>query len=355
VSRFSDWAALARRHRNVLIFLGGFLFDALTIKRIDSWADLAIQLAYLAALTYLLVHQYREGRGEWSPGPRLARAWRYNVEALHFFYGGLLSAYVVLYFKSSSGAKPWVFFGLLVALLVLNEMPAVRRVGHRLRLGLYAFCVASFLIYFLPVVLGRMGAAVFGASLGLSAWLVWKLATALAGPAGRARLFGPALGVLAVLGLLYAGGLVPPVPLSASFDGIFHQLEKVPDGYVLRTPKPPWYAFWRKESRPFRARAKDEMVYFVSIYAPARFKHQVMIRWEYRDAAGRFVTSDLMPMRVAGGREQGFRGYAVKANYQPGRWRVRAETEDGRTISACAFDVLPDAGEGERLWREIKA
>lgn len=267
----------------------------------------------------------------------------------------MLSAYVVLYFKSSSGAKPWIFFGLLVALLVVNEMPAVRRVGHRLRLGLYAFCVASFLIYFLPVVIGRMGASVFCVSLGLSGWLVWRVAHILAGPAGRLRLFSPALALLGILGLLYAGGLIPPVPLSASFDGVFHQVEKAPSGYVLRTPTPPWYAFWRKESRPFQARPADEMVYFVSVYAPARFKHRVMIRWEYRDAAGRFVTSDLMPMQVAGGREEGFRGFAVKANYQPGRWRVRAETEDGRTISACSYDVLPDAKTGERRWREIKA
>jgi len=107
-------------HSNVVMFVAGFLFDVLTIQRIDSRADLGIQLLYLLVLTGLIVLQHREATGSWTPPRRMARWWRHNVEVLHFFYGGLLSAYVILYFRSSTGARPLVFFLLLVAMFLLN-------------------------------------------------------------------------------------------------------------------------------------------------------------------------------------------------------------------------------------------
>ena len=159
------------------MFIAGFLFDVLTIQRIDSRADLGIQLLYLLVLTCLIVLQHREATGSWTPPRRLQRWWRHNVEVLHFFYGGLLSAYVVLYFRSSTGARPLVFFLLLVALFLLNEMPQIRQAGHRLRLGLYAFCVLSFLTYFVPILAGRMGGWMFVIALVSAAGVVWLLAS----------------------------------------------------------------------------------------------------------------------------------------------------------------------------------
>src|SRR5438105_253863 len=135
-----------KRYQNALLFVTGFLFDTVTIRRVDSQLDLAFQLFYLATVTALLLLQYREHHRVWAPGPRVGRVWPYNVEALHFIYGGLLSNYVVIYFKSASGSRPVVFFLFLVVLLFINELPQIRRYGYRLRLGLYAFCVSSFLI-----------------------------------------------------------------------------------------------------------------------------------------------------------------------------------------------------------------
>jgi hypothetical protein len=48
-----------------------------------------------------------------------------------------------------------------------------------------------------------------------------------------------------------------------------------------------------------------------------------------------------------GGREEGFRGYGVKTNYQPGDWKVQVETADGREIGRIYFDVETVA-EGRR-------
>ncbi len=251
-----------RRYQNPLIFIGGFLFDAVTLKRIDSWVDLALQFLYLAALTFLLIYQTKESRGLWAPQGFTARVWAYNVEALHFLYGGLLSPYTILYFKSSSGTRPIIFFLLIVALLFINEMPHIRRMGHRLRLGLYAFCVSSFLIYFVPIVIGRMGGWVFALSLLLSAGIVWKAALILSAyyenpERTRFRLFAPGGAVLSVILALYILKLVPPVPLSVQYNGVFHGVERQGGTFVLRVRRPPFYLFWRRDSRPFRARPGD--------------------------------------------------------------------------------------------------
>src|SRR4051794_39815815 len=191
-------------HSNAVMFVAGFLFDVLTIQRIDSLMDLAVQLLYIAVLAVLLILQHREAIGAWAPPPRLQRWWHHNVEALHFFYGGLLSVDVILYFRSSTGARPLVFFLLLVALLFLNEVPRVRQAGHRLRLGLYAFCLLSFLIYLVPIMAGRIGGVMFLISLVTSLALLWGLADVLARRTAnrrleRQRLFTPAAGVCAAI------------------------------------------------------------------------------------------------------------------------------------------------------------
>src|SRR5262247_2463093 len=104
---------MIRRHASEAMFVAGFLFDFLTMQRIDAWRDLAFQLGYLVGLTGLLVYQNREAMGGWTPGRLTRRWWQYNVQAVHFLYGGLLSAYVVLYFRSSTVARPAVFLALL--------------------------------------------------------------------------------------------------------------------------------------------------------------------------------------------------------------------------------------------------
>ena len=348
-------------HDNAVVFVVGFVFDMVTIQRIDSWLDLAIQFCYMVILTLLLVYQYREHRGTWAPNPKFAKIWSFNVEALHFFYGGLLSSYVVLYFKSSTGARSVVFFLVLVVLLFVNEMPQIRRVGYRLRLGLYAFCVVSFLTFFFPIVIGRMGGWIFALAVMTAAFVVWRVAGLLANhdteprPAQR-RLFAPAAALLTLISVLYVLKLIPPVPLSVQFQGVYHNIERVGGAYTLTYEKPPFYAFWRRDSRPFHRRTGDRLCYFARVFAPSRFHHEITIRWDiFDERRGEWLTSDRMAMAISGGRAEGFRGVATKDNFTAGKWRVTSETEDGRAISVLHFTVEDDPGTGERPWNSSKA
>jgi hypothetical protein len=350
-----------RRHSTLATFVGGFLFDSLTMQRIDAWADLAFQFGYLAAATLLLVYQHHALTGRWVPGHLTSKLWRYNLEALHFAYGGLLSAYVVLYFRSSTSARPALFLLLLVAVMVINEVPFVRGAGYRLRLGLYGFCVLSFLTYFIPILIGRIGGWVFLLSLLSSAAVIWIVTAWLAAPGHdrtreRLRLFAPAVAVLLVVATLYVLRLIPPVPLSVQFQGIYHDVRREAGRYTLVYPQPPFWAPWRRDSRPFERRDGDRMYYFARVFAPAGFEHRLIIRWEVFDpSAGTWMTTDRIPLAVVGGRAEGFRGTAVKANFASGRWRVTAETDDGRAIATLSFQVEDDGDTGERGWGTVNA
>jgi hypothetical protein len=356
VQRWRSLYERSRRNSNIIFFLGGFLFDALTITRIDAIADLAVQIGYLSSLTLLLLFQSRHSHGLWSPGKWTSKLWPYNVEVLHFLYGGLLSAYVVLYFKSSSGLKAILFLIFLAVLMVLNELPPFRHWGSRVRLALYGFCVASFLIYFIPILIGRVNDWVFLASLALSALLVWWVAKWIVAPepdpaAARVHLSLPVGALFATMAALHLLGWIPPVPLSVQHQGIYHSVRRIDGKYWLRYPAPPFWAFWRDDSEPFQARDGDSVYYFARIYAPARFRHDVLIRWEVFDERREaFVTTDLRPLSLVGGRLEGFRGYMAKSNYRPGLWRVGAETQDGRTIGSIRFRIRPDDSRGERKW-----
>lgn len=348
------------RHSTLVMFVAGFFFDFFTMQRIDAWRDLAYQLGCLAGLTGLLVFQHREAMGSWVPRGILERPWRYNLEALHFLYGGLLSAYVVLYFRSSTAATPAIFVALLAGVMVLNEVPRVQRTGTLLRLGLYGFCVLSFLIYFIPVVLGRINGWVFLVSLLSSAGVVWLVTRWLVPSdadrwAARTRLFAPAGGVLVLIAVLYVLRLIPPVPLSVQFQGIYHDIRREQGGYTLVYDEPPAWRLWRRDSRTFKRRDGDRLHYFARVFAPSGFSHRVVIRWEFFDETrSAWKTTDRIPLDLVGGRAAGFRGTAVKANVVPGTWRVTAETEDGRAISRLSFSVEDDTSAGERRWRTLR-
>jgi hypothetical protein len=51
------------------------------------------------------------------------------------------------------------------------------------------------------------------------------------------------------------------------------------------------------------------------------------------------VLQDSIPIRILGGRQEGFRGYGMKSNYQPGKWKVHVETTDGREIGRIYFTL----------------
>jgi hypothetical protein len=85
----------------------------------------------------------------------------------------------------------------------------------------------------------------------------------------------------------------------------------------------------------------------VRVFAPRRFSHQIYVHWQKREMSG-WTSRDRIPLEISGGRGEGFRGVTAKAQYEPGRWRVDIETEDGRVLGGETFTIREDDASSPR-------
>jgi hypothetical protein len=263
---------------------------------------------------------------------------------VHFLFGSLLNLYTIYYFKSSSLLASFSFMLVLVCLLLANESRFVKARGLALKFAFLALCVLSFSAHVTPVFVGAIGPFVFLGSMVLGTFLIAGMAAALAawrpaaGALVRKLILAPA-GIVAV-GFLafYYFRLIPPVPLSMPFIGVYHGVVKAPEGYRLSHERPVW-RFWHNGDQKFTAQPGDRVYVFFRIYSPTRFSERVLARWHWKDATGAWAPQDAIPVDIAGGRAEGFRGYGHKSNYRAGEWKVQVETTDGREIGRIYFRI----------------
>jgi hypothetical protein len=344
LQRLRLYAARNERRLAISFFVAGFLFDILTLGRIDSWLTIVQQATYLLLITMVLAQMLLS---EQRPPPVLAAAsrWRrwyleYRNPAIHFLLGALLSAYTLFFFKSSSLLISFGFMGVLVLLLVANESARFKALGLPFKFALLGLCYLAFFAYVVPVLVGQTGLVVFLLSMAAGCAPLAALAFSIAKEHKR-RILVP-LGCVLILFLgFYLFRLIPPVPLSIRFMGVYHGVERTDAGYRLSHERPAW-RIWHKGDQWFGAQPGDKVHVYFRIFSPSRFSDQVLMGW-YRyegGAKGRgWVLQDTIPIKILGGREEGFRGYGVKGNYQPGQWKVHVETTDGREIGRIYFSV----------------
>jgi hypothetical protein len=339
-------------------FAAGFVFDIVTTGRIDSWLTIAQQVVYLTVITAVLLHMFLE-QGEPPPevsGRRVLRRWYYDYRSplVHFLMGALLNLYAIFYFKSSSLLVSFGFLGLLVVVLLANELKRVKTLGLPFKFALLSLCLLSFFAYLLPILVGSIGLAMFLVSmlagsipLVAAAWRIRKKRPEKF-PLARRQILVP-LGCV-VVGFLtfYVFRLIPPVPLSIPFIGVYHQVERTDAGYRLSHERASW-RIWHNGDQKFLAQPGDRVYVYFRVFSPARFADQVQVRWHWKDRVRGWTLHDTIPIKIVGGREQGFRGYGFKTNYQPGEWKVLVETTDGREIGRVYFDLVTVAP-GERTW-----
>lgn len=340
-------AAFLRRLYPPAAFLGGFVWDALTIGQrirvIDFWRLGAFLLG--AALLALWLAR-RAARGVSAPaapaggaslGSRLhSLAWQAPYLLLQFFFGGIFSALFILYLKSSGHLGAWLMAAFLAALLVGNEFVG-ERYGRRFTLTWALFGLNAILLFnfALPHALGSLDALWFYASTAGGVVLTHTLRWLAPGRPGR---IGPAWGVAGALTLAFHFDMVAPVPLVKRQLAVGQDFVQEVGRYAVQVEPAQWWEWWREQAATVHVPEGGRLYGLSAVFAPLGVTAGLEHRWELHEADGwRLVYR--RPFQTTGGRDRGFRGYSWVLNPPPGDWRFVVATQDGRTIDVLRLRV----------------
>ena len=344
-TRFKVLYEKNKRFQPLVAFLAGFTWDSFTLTRIDLFLDNVILFSYLLLAGILIFfinmieHQVIK-----SALILKYRDWYPNL--IQFMFGGLFSGYVVYYFQSASFGKNWLFLTLLFFLFISNEFIKDRLNNLKLQFVFYYIALFSFFIFYLPVLLKTINAFVFILSGLVSSaiivgilYLLYKKIPQLKDPLKNLVII---LGVIfLIINLFYFTNIIPPVPLSLKDAGIYHDIERQNNKYILRFEKAAWYNPFKNSEDTFQYAPGDTVFCFASVFAPTDLDTKIYHNWQfYNEFAGEWQRSDRMNYKISGGRDGGYRGYTFKRNVAAGLWRVDVETEREQLLGRISFEII---------------
>ncbi len=326
-----------------LIF--GFVFDALTLKRVDTLYENVWILAHLVvvAIFITLIHlQKNEEGGE--KNPHKAHFWYVNI--LQFFFGGILSTYLVFYFRSTDIFATWPFIGLLVFAFIANESLKRHYVRLSFQISLFFLSIYSFAIFLLPVVIHHMGTWTFLFSGVLSLIFIALFFKILfyfikdKFTESKRLIIVLISSIFVLINFLYFTNMIPPIPLSLKDAGVYHSVQKTADGYLVTYANHSWGDYFTLYP-DFKKTAGQSVYAFTAIFSPKNLNITILHEWQhYDEAKEKWITRGVIKLPIIGGREDGFRTYSKQTNLPPGKWRVNIKTEQNKSIGRLHFNIV---------------
>lgn len=332
------------RHISTGALLAGFIFDNLTLRRIDLFFEQVTLFVYLGlvifSITILTFLEEREIEQSWFRTHFLSHL------VLQFAFGGLFSAFFIFYFRSAAVAVSWPFLLFLTLLLIGNELFKRHYQGFTFRMAIFYVTIFSFLIFFLPVVFKTIGVFIFLAS-GFASlvaiYLFYKFLSWIARDLAERSMWPLIITVLFIWGLLnifYFTNIIPPAPLSLKESRVAHGIIEQGGSFVLSAEPRPWYAGIIGKD-VIRLLPGESASMFTAIFAPAKLSTDIIHVWQYyNEASNKWETVSTVRFNILGGRGNGYRLYSTKSNLLEGRYRVNVETLRGALVGRVTFRVL---------------
>ncbi len=353
LAKIRNWYGKYERPISSLSLVAGFVFDALTLKRVDLfWENLwVVAHIVIVGTCIVLINSIEKQEGD-EANPSRLHFWLVNLQ--QFFYGGIWSTFLVFYFRSSDIFVSWPFLLILALSFWANESLKRQFVRLFFQISLFFLAVFCFAIYLIPVLLHRIGTEVFILS-GLASLVFIALFLLLIRRTSGKKinenkklLYALIVGVYVLVNTLYFTKLIPPLPLSLKDSGVYHSLKRNSQGNYVVTEE----AYGIKDTfnlYPSFHKLPGEPVYVYSaIFSPPSLNLNVVHEWQYKDPqSGKFVTKDRINLKVVGGREGGFRTYSVKYSVLPGQWRVNVLTENGLVVGRVRFNIAEVSDKAE--------
>ena len=332
IKSFRQWYDRYERWLIPAVLLLGVTIDFITFKTISlksAFILLGIH-AVVAGLAILWVN----GRS----------AHRFVMLVLQFTFGALLSASLVFYWFSGVLSVSWPLLGILALLIASNELFRERYLQPPVQIGVYYFALFSVATLIFPYVFNSISPWVFlfGALVSVLViwvylWMATKLVLRLY--EFRYRLRGVVIVVFVVMNALYWLNIIPPIPLSLREADVYLDVYREGGEYVLVEPERSLIERLMPGT-VMRIDSVESLAIFASVFAPAELETQIVHRWERFDEDLRaWVVESELTYTIAGGREDGYRGYSIKSAPKEGKWRVDIMTPRGQTLGRVRFTV----------------
>lgn len=346
INRLRAYFRIKQKYLPVIFFMSGFIWDTLTLGRIDRLYDRVILSTYMISLSTCLYLYNVADDGKWKD-TFFEKYEKYLPLAIQFFLGGLCSAYVIYFSRSVTMTKTLFFFIILVVLLFANELLKKRISNKYLQFSAYFFMNFTFFTFFIPVLIKQMNTFIFIIS-GIISFtttvlliaFIYSVSPSTREEISKSKMFGLIAGIYLMINSFYYFNLIPPVPLALNTGLAAHHVERVNSDYEITYQNEVWYKFWRDNKLTYIQIPDTNVYVFTSIFAPTALEKSVAHHWQWKNPeTGRWDTADRIEYQITGGRDHGFRGFTFKSNIQTGQWKVEVLTEEGQVIGIVRFDV----------------
>lgn len=335
-----------RSYMMPMIIIGGFVIDNLTLRQIDRIFDNLVLIIHLliVALTIAILFSSHTKLGE----KLKIEDRKSTISAIMLFsFGGLFSGFVVFYSRSGSLISSWPFILAMLLLMLATEVKKEYYEKIILQITIFYIALFSYLIFSVPIIVKKMGPEIYILS-GIVSLILIALYFGLLKKISRSKfkenrtkLFTQIVSTFVMFNLLYFTNIIPPIPLSLKFHGIYHDFSRVQSAQYsgFYEPSPAW-KFWDKRSRVFHRTSGEAVYVYTQVYAPVNLSIDIYHKWEYFDPTlTRWVSKDQIRIPITGGRLEGYRGFSKKVNVYPGSWRVRVTTDRNQTLGQITFKI----------------
>lgn len=320
--------------------------------RVVSFFDLLVLTSYYFGAGLILVLLMREIKPQWK---------NWFDFLVQFFFGGLFSALVVFYFKSSGSLYTFLFVVGLVILLIANEFLARRYPSRALNWALFAICGTMYLNFLIPHVVHSIRAVWFYLSCLISLAMIFAIhhfASAkqhdFMSQSGKKRAYfwklrqlAPALGVVILLLVLYQFRLIPPVPLVLKESYICKNFTSQDGIYQCQKEK---QGFWRQAlgigEDVIHFQEGEKIFNLSAVFAPTLITVDLEQHWWLWDGKkNNWLSRGVINLPMVGGRKKGWRNYSyIQTDAQTGRWKVETSLQDGAVLAIHYFTVKEQMG-----------
>ncbi|MDR9414692.1 MAG: DUF2914 domain-containing protein [Gracilimonas sp.] len=357
INRLRAFVRVNQRYLPVVFFMVGFLWDSLTLGRIDRLYDQVILSTYLTSLTICIYLFNLSGDEKWK-GTFFEKYEEYLPLAIQFFLGGLCSAYVIYFSRSVSFSKTLLFFIILVILLFANELLKKRISNKYMQFSAYFFVNFTFFTFFIPVLVKSMNTFLFmlSGSISLSITLgliifIYNNSPSTQKEISIGKMSGLILSIYIFINAFYFLNLIPPVPLAMESGLVAHNVERSTESneYLVTYEQNPWYVIWRNNQYIYHYEEGEDVFVFTSIFAPTDFQKSILHRWKwFSPYTNKWEVIDEIGFDITGGRAGGYRGFTYKSNMMEGAWKVDVITNNELVLGIINFEIVKDSTDQNR-------